>query len=190
MWRRYFLTLHLFSFLSPHLLICDLSDTSSLGTVCFKVISTLCVAVLQQQMWSWRQSRQGLSEADTIPPDSFPLSPPCVRGQESHCIYFVVFEMRNSQDSWSPQLPQRNPGLALTQNNWNPRGLDWNNLQRECNTPNSFQLVLVPIYLSFLAGRARVRGKWDRWRVEFDWITCQDFRNPHKRTSQLNLASL
>lgn len=31
-----------FSFLSPHLLICDLPDAFSLGAVCFKVISTLC----------------------------------------------------------------------------------------------------------------------------------------------------
>lgn len=182
MWRRYFLTLPFFfpscpSF--PHLLICDLPDASSLGTALS--VSLFC---------SSRCGAEGLNEADTIPPDSFPLSPPRVREQESHCIYSMIFEMRNWKDSWSPQLPQRNTGLALTQNNWNPRGLDWNNLQWECYTPNSFQLVLVPIYLSFLAGRARVRGKWDRWRVEFDWITCQDFRNPHKRTSQLNLASL
>lgn len=27
-----------------------------------------------------------------------------------------------------------------------------------------------------------MRGKWDRWRVEFDWITCQDFRTHTKET--------
>lgn len=88
LWRRCAPTPILISFTSSHLLLSfgiavTCPDSSFPETISFAWSLALSASVFQWLIQSWRLSKQGLYEADTIPPDSSPLSPPCV-GSRSH----------------------------------------------------------------------------------------------------------
>ena len=132
--ERCFLLALFFYFIFSHLLISVRTadtrpDSSFLETIYLAWLLILC-GVWQQQAQSWRWSQQGLNEADTSPPDSFP-SPPCARSS-SHTTSTSeslrqdtmrqLESVASSQNPWTGDDPKQ-PESHRLQLQWSATGL-------------------------------------------------------------------